>query len=365
MKKNGFTLVEILVVIVIMGILAAVAVPKLFGSIAKAKFSEVPPAAATYMKLQDMYLMAKSEVGNWSSIGYDAPGSNGVTKYFTYTNPGLSAATTSIQDLGEEGKIGWKAVNTKPFRECTAGNQWVIIIIPDEENKIKYEAEVSSEYCLGLASAWGNVNKALVGPEATIGKNIMTTVEVKVGTWDGRGGNSQATSTKRLRITNKENEYGLFEMEPNSTYTFVITAGASENEAEGVIAGKFNIGPLIYEDPTGKDSAVVDMGWVTGNQKEQNAKTPQKDENGKTVTTSKYTTQVAYDKTKNEYTLTIKTGSDVSYFACNLTSNGATEFTEGQKTAITNAAETATLKKTEVGGTTSEVSTGSSSSTTK
>lgn len=53
--KQSFTLIEIMVVIVIMGILAAVGVPKLFGSIAKAKASEVPVAAGTYTKLQDVF----------------------------------------------------------------------------------------------------------------------------------------------------------------------------------------------------------------------------------------------------------------------------------------------------------------------
>lgn len=40
--RKGFTLVEIMVVVVILGVLAGVGVPKLFGVIAKARASEVP-----------------------------------------------------------------------------------------------------------------------------------------------------------------------------------------------------------------------------------------------------------------------------------------------------------------------------------
>jgi type II secretory pathway pseudopilin PulG len=45
------------VVIVIIGILAAIAIPKLFGMTAKAKASEVGPAAGTWSKLQQAYVV--------------------------------------------------------------------------------------------------------------------------------------------------------------------------------------------------------------------------------------------------------------------------------------------------------------------
>ena len=103
-KQAGFTLLELLMVVIIIAILASIALPQYFRTVRKAQRSEALSALATIRSAQMRY---KSEFGGYAAdltpldITYDVAGSNN----WTYTTS-TAGATAKAQAAGVVGAAG-------------------------------------------------------------------------------------------------------------------------------------------------------------------------------------------------------------------------------------------------------------------
>ena len=186
MKKQGFTLIELMVVIVIMGILAAVAVPKLFGMIAKSKASEVGPAAGTYVKLQQAYVSESNVLGGWTMIGYSGPGSSDNASSSHTTNFGYSgsigaSATTNVQSADD-----WAATNLVPLNDCAATGKWSITSVPGNGGTVTFNAGITGNGCEPLTPSYCKIGTS---GSCTAAANNQPSGGNGGGNGGGEGGN--------------------------------------------------------------------------------------------------------------------------------------------------------------------------------
>ena len=122
-KSKGFTLIELMVVIVIIGILAAIAIPKFMDATVKSKVAEIPTVVMTYEHAQLAYLAEKSYLSaSKDSLVMDTS-VNSNSKWFTYTlYGGGSAGAASVYSASARGVMGpITAGNTCNTTITTAG----------------------------------------------------------------------------------------------------------------------------------------------------------------------------------------------------------------------------------------------------
>ena len=133
-NRNGFSLVELMVVIVVIGILASLAIPRFMGVSDKAKLSEFKPVLKQAITLYNAYYQEKE----------------------TYVTPA--------------GNI-------------TEGNSDIGFDLPDGESRFEYSAVESEEGVVVMAKLKKKIGKYAVGAGADMNEKFEKNTTVKDIPW--------------------------------------------------------------------------------------------------------------------------------------------------------------------------------------
>ncbi len=131
-NSKGFTLIELMVVILIIGILAALAIPKFTNASAKAKISEVPTVMGSYENAQLARLAETGATGALTDLVFDAPTGS---KWFNYTSPSNGSyqgqARSAIGDFPASGIINTTVDNGGNISHGTSATSAVNKLLPN------------------------------------------------------------------------------------------------------------------------------------------------------------------------------------------------------------------------------------------
>lgn len=132
--ERGFSLVELLVVVAVVGILAAIAVPQYSDYVLRGKIAEATATLSQHRVRMEQYFQDNRTYVGACAAGTIAPLPTG--RYFTYTCPTLTATTFGIVATGIAGQgtggfiftldqANARATTGAPTGWATNSNCWV------------------------------------------------------------------------------------------------------------------------------------------------------------------------------------------------------------------------------------------------
>jgi prepilin-type N-terminal cleavage/methylation domain-containing protein len=111
-NRSGFTLLEVIIVIIIVGVLASLALPRFFSTVEYSRATEAMQSiASTRQSIERCYLMTSnySNCNNFATLDLDDPGTS-PNNHFTYAissgaNTYRITATRNTRDGGNGGTV--------------------------------------------------------------------------------------------------------------------------------------------------------------------------------------------------------------------------------------------------------------------
>ncbi|MBF0211704.1 MAG: prepilin-type N-terminal cleavage/methylation domain-containing protein [Desulfamplus sp.] len=107
-SQKGFTLIELMIVVAIIGILAAIAIPNFINYQCKAKQSEAKSNLGTIRSMQEAYFAEKNGYSSsLSKIGFSVKGTKNYTYTSTWTTTTFTAKALTAKLPGKNKKDEW------------------------------------------------------------------------------------------------------------------------------------------------------------------------------------------------------------------------------------------------------------------